>query len=469
MFVRYPTIVFLAVVFISLSPAQSLVGGSGKFLIDVDYARFYGNDSLTYVEIYYSVPEQNITYKEANGKFVGGINIGAVVRREGIVVDEKDWTTPHGIEDTGSFVRGQSIVGLTTFALEQGHYQCEVRAYDFYNPQRADTVRFPLRITGFSRLASSLSDIEACSSIRQVGSDSGNVFFKNTLEVFPNVNAVYGLGVPMLFYYVEAYNLLSLPTEDYVVRVIVSDAGGKEVIRHEKTKKRANNSSVEIGSLNVYKLRGGTYTLTLFLFDSTRTSGFASSKKFFVYKPGMETESAATLASGDVVGSEFAVMQEQDLDADFAQAKYIALVEEVRQYKSLSSLSSEKERVDAKRSFLFGFWNARNPSRNNPGNEFRQEYLRRVQEANEKFSGGYKQGWQTERGRVHVLYGFPDEVDRFPSSSSTIPYEVWNYNQIQGGVTFIFIDRTGFGDWILVHSTHRNEIHDETWTRYLQK
>jgi hypothetical protein len=79
-----------------------------------------------------------------------------------------------------------------------------------------------------------------------------------------------------------------------------------------------------------------------------------------------------------------------------------------------------------------------------------------------------QEGWHTDRGRVYVLYGESDEVERFPSTSESKPYEIWHYNQIEGSVIFVFIDRTGFGEYTLVNSTKRGEVKDDNWQNYLQ-
>jgi len=98
------------------------------------------------------------------------------------------------------------------------------------------------------------------------------------------------------------------------------------------------------------------------------------------------------------------------------------------------------------------------------------EYFQRVAVANARFSIGNKQGWKTDQGRVYLLYGEPDEIDRYPSSLGERPYEIWYYNKIEGGIEFVFVDLTGFGEMQLVHSTSRNEIQDYDWrARWLVK
>lgn len=465
----YVTIFYLASLFGALS-AQALQGGD-RFTIDVDYGRFLGNDSLTYVEMYYSVAENTISYQGSEDKFVGGMNIHAIVKQKGAVVSQQEWTAPHVVSDTSRIVAGTNIVGVTSFALPEGVYECEVRAFDFYNPARSDTITFPLEVSSFTVDRVSLSDIEFCTSIRQSQPNPDNVFYKNTLEVIPNVSAVFGGAVAKLHYYVEAYNLAFLPLEQYPIRVVVYDAAGKEVFQQGKMKRRPGNSSVEIGTIDVSTFAGGTYTMTFLLLDTATNVAYASSKKFFMYKPGERHEFAAVNTMAGVVESEFAVMDENDLDADFNSAKYLASESEINEFALFSRLNVEKPRLDAKRNFLFKFWKRREAGAADPGKVaiLRKEYVKRVDETNERFSGGYRKGWQTDRGRVYILYGEPSEVDRFPNAPESNPYEIWTYHQMQGGVVFVFIDRTGFGDWVLVHSTHRNEMRDDNWQQYLRK
>jgi len=149
-------------------------------------------------------------------------------------------------------------------------------------------------------------------------------------------------------------------------------------------------------------------------------------------------------------------MSETELDKEFAMARYIATPEEINRYKQLKG-------EDAKRKFLADFWVKRDPDKSTPINEMKIEYFKRVEYANQHFSVGNKEGWKTDRGRVYIMYGPPDEYERHPSEVDSKPYEIWYYHNIEGGVEFVFVDKSGFSDYILVHSTKRNEIRDDNW------
>src|SRR5713101_4152116 len=104
----------------TFSPLLAEIGGSGRFWFTVDYSRFWGNDTLTYMELYYSVPEDLLTYQFAKERFIGGMNLFVLVSENGNVVAKRDWTMPHSLQDTSQLSRKQNIVGLTTFALPKG-------------------------------------------------------------------------------------------------------------------------------------------------------------------------------------------------------------------------------------------------------------------------------------------------------------------------------------------------------------
>jgi GWxTD domain-containing protein len=126
--------------------------------------------------------------------------------------------------------------------------------------------------------------------------------------------------------------------------------------------------------------------------------------------------------------------------------------------KAFKTLSNDEER-DA---FIENFWQRRNPNPDSPDNEFREEHYRRIAYANEHFSAG-KPGWKTDRGRIYIMHGAPDSIDAHPAggnyqrpmeegggSTSTFPFEVWNYRYIEGvgeNVSLEFVDTCQCGDY----------------------
>ncbi|MFH2003583.1 MAG: GWxTD domain-containing protein [Bacteroidota bacterium] len=452
----------ISIVMICTAYSTDVIPAKNDVQLDIDYARFFGNDDSIFLEVYYSFRTNSISHKSELDKFVGALNITMDLIKAGVSLEKKEWTVPSVITDTNEISSGKTLVGVKTFFLNPGDYSLVVSASDFYNATNKDSMIYPLRISLFPTDRDALSDPELCSSIKQIEKDENNIFYKNTLEVVPSPSLLYGVGLPILYYYIEAYNLLTGDrSTNYILQTTVVDAANREIINHEKARRRVNNSSVEIGTVNTSALKGGTYTLKIALIDTVKKTAVLSSKKFFVYKPG-QVDSLVTLTTGGMVSSEYALMNEEELDYEFDIIRYIVGDDEKNQYKKLTDL-------DAKRKFMYEFWKRRDYDPMTSVNEFKVEYMRRVDYANSNLKGSFMKGWKSDRGRVYIIYGSPDDIERYPSSYDALPYEIWNYHSLQGGVIFIFVDQASQGDYRLVHSNHRNELQDEAWYNKVQK
>ncbi|MGA7766775.1 MAG: GWxTD domain-containing protein [Candidatus Sulfotelmatobacter sp.] len=70
------------------------------------------------------------------------------------------------------------------------------------------------------------------------------------------------------------------------------------------------------------------------------------------------------------------------------------------------SLSTDKQRDD----FVIAFWKRRNPTPGSPENRFKETHYQRIAYANQHFAAGIP-GWKTDRGRIYIVYGPPDELE----------------------------------------------------------
>ena len=71
---------------------------------------------------------------------------------------------------------------------------------------------------------------------------------------------------------------------------------------------------------------------------------------------------------------------------------------------------------------------------NPPGDVTPQEHSRRIAIANGRFAASDQPGSQTDRGRIYLTWGPPDEIETHASGSAAKPYpfEVWRYRQPDG-------------------------------------
>ncbi len=437
------------------SISQELLTGKGNFNLDFDVARFYGDTQHVFVELYYSMAEHALTYKLESGRYTGTLNMKYIVRTDSGIVASKQWLVPHMLDDSLQLGKNRVLTGLESVALPPGTYSISLLAYDVNETSRQDSSVIVLPVYLYPKDKEVLSDIELCTSI-QASTDKQSIFHKNTLEVIPNTSRLFGTGLPIMYYYFEVYNLaLLLSQSSITVRCAVLDATGREVITRDKTKQRLRNASVEVGTMNLSAVKSGTYLFRVSLIDSISGVLTSTSKKFFIYRPGAVPESLA-INTNDYSSSEFAFMSQIDIDKEFEYVKYIASEVEREQYKLLTDLK-------ARQNFLFEFWKRRDPNPASTENEYKREYYERIQVANRSFTTGMREGWNSDRGRVLIVYGQYDEIERVSSTSESNPYETWHYQSLQGGVIFVFVDRNNLNEYSLVHSTHRNELRDENW------
>lgn len=122
---------------------------------------------------------------------------------------------------------------------------------------------------------------------------------------------------------------------------------------------------------------------------------------------------------------------------------YLIYVASDRERKELLSLP-----VDKRKEGWEEFWKKHDPTPLTPRNEFEEEYMRRVFYAEEHFSFGDK-GYKSERGKVYIKLGPPDEVESHPFDIDTRPYEIWYY--YDRGIKFIFMDINGFGEYRIIY------------------
>jgi len=134
---------------------------------------------------------------------------------------------------------------------------------------------------------------------------------------------------------------------------------------------------------------------------------------------------------------------------------YIITDEERSVFKHLQT-DEEREQ------FIEQFWMRRDPTPDTIENEYKEEHYRRIAYTNEHYASGIP-GWKTDRGRIYIMYGPPDENESHPSggtyerppeegggTTSTFPFEQWRYRYIEGVGTNIiieFVDPTMSGEY----------------------
>jgi GWxTD domain-containing protein len=99
--------------------------------------------------------------------------------------------------------------------------------------------------------------------------------------------------------------------------------------------------------------------------------------------------------------------------------------------------------------FIEQFWQRRNPDPRSEENVYQEEYYRRIEYSNEHFSAQVP-GWQTDRGRIYILFGPPDEIraDSDADPHAAEPWQLWRFRYLSGigenvELKFVNVDASG--------------------------
>jgi GWxTD domain-containing protein len=101
----------------------------------------------------------------------------------------------------------------------------------------------------------------------------------------------------------------------------------------------------------------------------------------------------------------------------------------------------------ARREFIADFWAKRDPDPETEGNEFKEEFDRRVEYANTHFREG-RRGINTDRGRIYLYLGPPEHTESFPMIDGGLTSVLWwIYYSYPLGVEFV--DSRGTGEYAI--------------------
>ncbi len=255
-----------------------------------------------------------------------------------------------------------------------------------------------------------------------------------------------------LTYYAEVYPWAGAATAGQLRVEVLGDSGRTLVATPPRPIQVAAPGGITRGTVDLAGLPEGRYRLRL----SVRL-GDSSLVTEAPFRMGALTTTRAVASTAPSGNDPFEGASEARLDSLYAPTEAIQDARtEAGIYNRLS--------VDGKRRFLREFWSRRNPTPGSAVNQAMIDFYRQVAYANDAFKQsrvGSMQGWRTDRGRIYLRHGRPDDVLRRPIATPR-PYEVWRYTRGRG-YWYVFVDRNAMGDYQLIATSDRREPGLQNW------
>ncbi|MBN1151095.1 GWxTD domain-containing protein [candidate division WOR-3 bacterium] len=402
---------------IILTIISSLFVSEGDIRFYVQTSRYLDRSGVTWLEMYINVPS-NPLYSSVN------LNLD--------VVDENDSTRmstswPLEIPSTGT-----DYSALDNFSIDLTQaYTLKITLTETMGTREG---RISFRASPLEQ-GTPLSDIFLSKSV-SASSDSG-FLVKNGLLIYPLFDREMTVVNPKLIVYYEVY-----PQTDSI-NVISSVLDSEE---NEVWKYTSFIGDVESGgyvgkviNVPIGDFEDGDYTFKIYL------NGVERTEKFSVNWQPVD------------IAQETVQMEMSDLAQKYyTRIEMLLTVNQLQVYEILEE--------EAKDNLARIFWSTRDPNPMTPINEELELFAERMDYAEEHYSSGFETGSESDRGRIYIQNGKPEEIEIIPADDHYVPNEIWIYWRY--GRKYVFADMSGHGVFELVYSNDPNETNHPNWEKY---
>lgn len=429
----------------------------------LDHAVFNTTFDEPYVETYIGVDTRTLTLAEVEGGLQGGVLVTLLVKDGEEIVNFDKYELKTQVITDSSMIRS-SLMAQRRLSLDEGVYGMELSIEDLNNPENTATLPIIPVIIDFADNSINLSDLHLIEEAVPV--DEPTPFSRSGLDMVPYLLPYFPTAREDLWFYAEVYGLdQEYLDEDILVRYFVSAKGAKQpisdMLAFQKQKGRAVNAIV--GKLPIKNLPSGEYELQLEIRD--RQNELLIDRRKAIFRSNRKSlEDFNNLALLDIENTFVAAYTDTQINYYLDASAVIATPKEQQVIKTLQEQSDPMLR----RQFLYNFWLDRDLV--NPEERWKK-YLTLVRFTEETYATMNRHGFDTDRGRVYLQYGPPNEMDRSGFEAASNPHELWVYNTTPRGETnviFVFMNSDMVSnDFRLIHSTATGEIFNENWQAQL--
>lgn len=432
----------------------------------VDYCTFNTPQNKPYLELYMAIVGNSVQYVSVGeDQFQAEVNVTLVIRQgDKIIYADRFRLKSQVISEMTSEI--PDFMDVQRIPLESGSYTLELEISDPNSVEKlAAKGAFDFDLN-FSANEVAFSDIELIEKYQ--ASENPSVLTKGTYDLIPRIpyGEHYFAGPEdVLTFYAELYNTSTVlgSGENYLVKYYISNGEGVFINQYSKfEKKSAAEVMVFFKTFNLQALPTGSYFLNIEAVNKDGESLSTQKVAFKRYNPNqslnIQNVDEMTLSEGTFVDAydSLPVLQEH------IQSLYP--ISSVAERQWAENVIGSKD-LGKMQKFFYGFWANRDAY--TPEKKWR-EYEAQVQLVQREFGTKIRKGYMTDRGRVYLQYGPPNDRDMRPHEPSAYPFEIWQYYDMkqynQRNAIFVFVNRDlSTNDYQLMHSTAQGELFNERW------
>jgi GWxTD domain-containing protein len=413
--------------------------------------------------MYFAFIGKSLKYQKTDNIYKGNIELTIILKQDGHIkhFDKLNIEAPVLSDST----QKKDFLFVHRMFVSPGIYNLELILKDTLNKDKSGENRFYDIVQIFE-----LEDKLQSSSIelieKALPTEKENIFSKSGYDIYPYISDFFPASVNKIQAYIEFYNTLTVfNDEEFLVKYYINKVTSKMPYENYSATKRMKPSNIIpfIFGFDISQLPSGNYYLTVEVLNKVNQSLLI--QNIFFQRSNPEIDKKLTSISNEELSISF-INKYNNLDTlkDFIRCLF-PISNQVELDKALSVLSSNNQ-TEMKR-YILQFWKNKNPL--NPEEEW-NKYKILVDYVNKLYSTQVKKGYESDRGRVYLKYGAPNNVIESKHEPSAYPYEIWHYYVIgnQRDKRFVFYNPTLVAnDYVLLHSDVRGEIYDKNWERRL--
>ena len=440
-------------------PALLLFMASGLKALDISTSvnAFKGTDKA-YIEIYSKFKSNGLQWAsplDDASVMYSEVEMQCIISKgEEIVVAEK-----YNISSPTS-ANPVDYWDLKRYQLLEGQYQISIRYVDLNNI--VDTLNFesPLNLQ-FSDQEICISDILLIENLKETESELA--FNRQSFSYEPlEYNLLASEGTNLIFY-AELYNLMTHAEESMFIQYYLENTDAEGLDKFSKTGYKRIEPAEMVPVLidfPVEELLSGNYILHLQLNDRNKRMLAEQKTAVSIYHPYQDYKRSLP-GEEEYKSSIFQFMTEDELNYSL-KAIFPRMGNTMTEIVNYIIRSDE---IEPKRYFLFSFWSNIAPENMQAHYDAYMEVAKAVDNT---YMTNVFHGFETDRGRIFLKYGKPDDLVFEEDEQTAPPYEIWIYNNVpetqQTNVKFLFYNPSlAANDFILLHSNCRGERNNPRW------
>ncbi|MCD6330498.1 MAG: GWxTD domain-containing protein [Candidatus Cloacimonetes bacterium] len=414
-----------------------------KLNVYFDCNRFPAANGNTTFEITYKIFDSDIDFTAQDNILMAQLHVNFnIYNAQGQELYNKDFIRQIRVDlDKTSIYHDEFFIDKMKATVTPGLYKFSIDIQDRVNEE---SITWEKTLNTLNHTHMNLSDIEISSFHQSDSTAEFQDFKRNNVLFLVNPNHLFDLvndkGFTYYFEVFQSVSTLENPLEGKWV-FTVQDRDQNSIYNEEKEFSSTYTIKPFWKWVSVSEWKNGAYSISLNLYSKDNPDDPIASRDDLIFIQENQQD-----------------ISQAEIDKEYRYAKYFLTNYEESLYENLD----DEGRVE----FLKRFWEQNDPNPKTEQNEYKEEIIRRVNYANRNFSH-YGDGWKSDRGRIYIRQGKPEEVIDKSYEYDAKPYIIWKY-YIGGKRIYVFVDFTKLGNYKLVYVDNDDfEFSVPDWEDYL--